>query len=415
MTIGELYELFDRLRPYRSRAAASILDNHLDTDESRACMTHAPCRGALTELTAALEILESLPGEGFQRELSVDGRDLSLTLDYEFRELRRDVVCLEEGMRGVARSLRVPGAFQEELSALQSLLATGRSSADRYAAIFTDRDGTIANYCGRYRSSHQPLYAAVRIGRFARMCTDHFFVVTSGPLYGHGLLSLSAFPEATVHLAGSKGREYVLADGSAGSFPLTDEQRSVIIALDERIQALLERPEYRVLTMIGSGYQRKFGQLTVSRQDIHRSVPAEVSDGFLREVRRIVSELDGRQEWFDLDDTGFDIEVTLVAEGGRKRGFHKGDGVAFLVKSLDLDLHRAPVLVCGDTASDVPMLEYLAEAGCETHAIFVATDGDLERRVRRVATRSAFCSGPDVLVAALGISGRQEERNEYGT
>ena len=415
MTIGELYELFDRLRPYRSRAAASILNNHLDTDQSEACMKQEPCREARAELTAALEILESLPGNGFQRELSVDGRDLSLTLDYEFQELRRDVVCLEEGMRGVARSLHVPGAFDEELESVLSLLAAGRYSVARYSAVFTDRDGTIANYCGRYRSSHQPLYAAVRIGRFARLCTDHCFVVTSGPLYGHGLISLSAFPEATVHLAGSKGREYVLADGLAGSFPLTHEQRSVIIALDERIQALLERPEYRLLTMIGSGYQRKFGQLTVSRQDIHRSVPAEVSEGFLREVRRIVSELDSGKQWFEVDDTGFDIEVTLIAEGSRSRGFHKGDGVAFLVKSLDLDLHRAPVLVCGDTASDVPMLEYLAEAGYETHAIFVAADGELERRVRRVATRAAFCSGPDVLVAALGIAGRQEEMDEYGS
>lgn len=403
MTIGELYELFDSLRPHRRRAAAAILELGLDSDTSRACRASEPCRQALAQLQTARETLESLPGDGPVRELAVDGREVRLTLDYELSELDRDLLCLREGMEGVARTLRVPGSFESELDALVRML-----SDHRYAAVFSDRDGTIANYCGRYRSSHQPLYAAVRIGRYARECTDNFVVVTSGPLYGQGLLSLSAFPEGTVHLTGSKGREYLFADGEAGSYPLTEEQSAALIALDRRIEALLERPEYRILALVGSGYQRKFGQLTVSRQDMHRSVPVEVSQSFLTEVRDTVRELDPRGEHFVVDDTGFDIELTLTAEGTGTRAFDKGDGVGFLLGALGLEPRGEPVLVCGDTVSDVPMVEFLADAGYEVDAVFVAADSELERAVRRRSTRAAFCSGPDVLVSALGTVGQEK-------
>ena len=406
MTLSELYALFDELAPYRRRAAASILDHPRDTDDSLACERQQACRDALGRLSSALGILESLPGEDVHRELTVDGRGLRLNLDYEFEELRRDLICLSEGMSGVARSIRAAGSFEDELASVTAMI-----SDVRYSAVFTDRDGTIANYCGRYRSSHQPLYAAVRIGRFARGCSDHFFIVTSGPLYGHGLVSLGAFPEGTVHLAGSKGREYLLADGTSGSFPLSAGQDEIIASLDERIGSLLGRPEFGMLAVIGSGYQRKFGQLTVSRQDIHRSVPTEVSVAFLDEVRSIVHELDPDRSRLEIDDTGFDVEITLTASGECSRGFDKGDGIRFLIDELDLDVHRAPVLVCGDTTSDAPMLEQLADAGCETHAVFVAPADDLARRVRRHASRAAFCSGPDVLVAAFGAAGREEELN----
>ncbi|MFW5741737.1 MAG: hypothetical protein ACOC2D_00555 [Spirochaetota bacterium] len=401
MTIGELYELFDTLRPHRRRAASAILELGLDADTSRACRASEPCRQALERLQEARERLDSLPGEGPVRELSVDGREVRLTLDYELSELDRDLLCLREGMEAVVRTLRVPGSFETEYEQLVGLL-----SDHRYAAVFTDRDGTIANYCGRYRSSHQPLYAAVRIGRYARERTDNFVVVTSGPLYGQGLLSLSAFPEGTVHLTGSKGLEYLFADGETGSYPLTAEQRAALIALDHRIEALLERPEYHVLPLVGSGYQRKFGQLTVSRQDMHRSVPAEVSQSFLDDVHRVVSDLDPYGERIEVVDTGFDIELTLTAEGSRSRGFDKGDGVGFLLGELGLRPRGEPVLVCGDTASDLPMVEFLADAGYEVDAVFVAADAELERAVRRRSTRAGFCSGPDVLVSALGAVGR---------
>ncbi|MFP4112897.1 MAG: hypothetical protein ACOC0O_01895 [Spirochaetota bacterium] len=397
MKLDELYDLFDRLRPFRRRAAAAMLRNELGRGASFPIGSCETCRATLHELESASSLLASLPGSGTQRELLVDGRHATLNLDYEITELERDVTCLRDGPAAVSRLLWAPESSGEQIDGMLELFGD-----TAYAAAFSDRDGTITNYCGRYRSSHQPLYAAVEIARFARDRCDEFFVVTSGPLYGHGLLSLSSFPDETVHLAGSKGREFKLADGKTGSYPLSDEQRAAIIRLDHDVQELLDRPEYRLLSAIGSGYQRKFGQLTVSRQDVHRSVPEDLSGAFLHDVRRLVGRVDPEHTRFEIDDTGFDVEITLVAEGDRRRGFDKGDGVRFLVDSLALDLRGVPVLVCGDTPGDVPMLESLAEAGARTHAVFATEDEALRRVVRERATASAFCSGPDVLVAALG-------------
>lgn len=411
VTLSELYELFDWLRPHRRRAAAVILDQFLDLDTELACERQVACRDALSAMERARDVIESLPGSGDSRDLEVDDRAVRSNLEYERSELERDIICLREGMSGVVRRLRVPGAFEEELDAVLSVIR-----GHHYSAAFSDRDGTIANYAARYRSSHQPLYAAVRLGRFAISACDDFFVVTSGPLYGHGLLSLSAFPEGTVHLAGSKGREFVRADGSTGSYAMSEAGRSAIMSLDARLQELLERTEFRLLQSIGSGYQRKLGQLTVSTQDIHRSVPAELSEQFLNEVQNAVAKVDPDGSRFELDLTGFDVEITLTSDDDATRGYHKGDGVRFLVESCNLDLVQAPVLVCGDTASDLPMLRELTAAGFTTHAIFVAPTDELERDVRGAAAQAAFCSGPDVLVTALGIAGQaarsQEEERE---
>jgi hypothetical protein len=107
-----------------------------------------------------------------------------------------------------------------------------------------------------------------------------------------------------------------------------------------------------------------------------------------------------------MDQTGLDVELTLTSHADRSRGYHKGDGVKFLVDSFGLDLADGPVLVCGDTPSDLPMLESLVAMGVPTHAIFVAADAELEERVRRLTPHCAFCTGPDVLVTALGIAGQ---------
>ncbi len=401
VTLDELYEHFDRLRPLRRRAASAILENGLDLDAHHACHRAPVCGETLSTLEETLHAIDSLPGSGSSREIEIDGRSLTVNLEYERTELQRDIACLRLGMKGVVQTLHVPGAFEQELDDVLELIHDRR-----YTCVFSDRDGTIANYSGRYRSSHQPLYAAVRLGRFAMTATDHFFVLTSGPLYGHGLLSLSAFPEGTVHLAGSKGREFVRSDGTAGSFPLREEERLLIMKLDERLRALLERPDYSLLASIGSGYQQKLGQLTVSIQDIHRSVPSEISESFLDEITTILRQIDPDRSRFELDHTGFDVELTLASDVDRARGYHKGDGVNYLIEACGLDLGEGPVLVCGDTPSDLPMLEALAQRGVETHAVFVAPDADLRARVQQASSAAAFCTGPDVLVTALGIAGQ---------
>lgn len=40
-----------------------------------------------------------------------------------------------------------------------------------------------------------------------------------------------------------------------------------------KLEELLEQPEYRNFTWIGSGLQRHYGHITIARQDVNYSVP----------------------------------------------------------------------------------------------------------------------------------------------
>lgn len=40
-----------------------------------------------------------------------------------------------------------------------------------------------------------------------------------------------------------------------------------------KVEELLEQPEYRNFTWIGSGLQKHYGHITIARQDVNNSVP----------------------------------------------------------------------------------------------------------------------------------------------
>ncbi len=53
---------------------------------------------------------------------------------------------------------------------------------------------------------------------------------------------------------------------------------------DFQIEDLLEIPEYRNFTWIGSGLQKHFGHITIAKQDVNHSVPAKKSSQLFEQV-----------------------------------------------------------------------------------------------------------------------------------
>jgi hypothetical protein len=94
--------------------------------------------------------------------------------------------------------------------------------------------------------------------------------------------------------------------------------------------------------------------------------------------------------------------------GDGLRDFDKGDGVRFLDRTLGLHLDRGPNLVCGDTPSDLPMIEAATRTGGETWSIFITRDNSLREEVRTACPQSWFASKPDILVALLNELGREK-------
>jgi hydroxymethylpyrimidine pyrophosphatase-like HAD family hydrolase len=271
-----------------------------------------------------------------------------------------------------------------------------------FNCFITDRDGTINNYCARYLTSIQSIYNSLFLTRFARSKARQPVILTSAPL--DGLIDISVNPQGEIYYAASKGRECLDLGGRIRRLPISEEKQTAINVLNEQLVKLTGRPEYEKFTLIGSGLQFKFGQSTVARQDIGRSIPQAESEAFARVLESLVAGLDPDERNFRIEDTGLDVEIILTVEtsGDGLKDFDKGDGVKFLNGELSLGMSRGPHLVCGDTGSDVPMLEAALELAPDTRAVYVTKNEDLKKRVLGLTDAALIVPEPDILVTILG-------------
>jgi len=162
--------------------------------------------------------------------------------------------------------------------------------------------------------------------------------------------------------------------------------------------------EYEKYTLIGSGLQFKFGQTTIARQDIAGTIPEDESLKFLKHVELMVRDLDPKEENFRIEDTGKDIEIILTVKSNESdtlKDFDKGDGVDFLDNDLGLNLKDGNVLICGDTASDLPVITKAIEKDANVFSIFVTKDEVLKNKFNSIANNGLVVSEPDSLVAIL--------------
>jgi hypothetical protein len=395
-TLPQFYERMRSTRPVRQAAVAAILGGR-----------KAPAEAA-PFLREALAALEAIPEDSQGRRLRVEGAGTTrvhVDLGYEIGELQKDSRYLEEGEEALLADLsRRHSSFLDEVAAGAEALA-----GVRFQTFVSDRDGTVNNYCGRYASSIQSAWNAVFLTRFARARSRRSVILTSGPLDDVGLLDLVVTPPGTFVYAASKGRECLDAEGRRRQYPIDARQQEMLDVLNRRLESVLDEPGHEVFRLIGSGLQHKFGQTTVARQDIHHSVPEDRSRAFLDGLRALVRSLDPEGAFFRIEDTGLDVEVLLTVEdeGGGRRDFDKGDGVRFLNDDQKLAMARGTCLVCGDTSSDVPMLEAALELAPDVRSVFVTRRDDLREKVRSRLPGALFVSEPDALVAVLNALARE--------
>ena len=386
-TIKDFYDFMNTTCLVRRKAAAALLDGGDPGD-------------AVQSLKNALETMENIAATDDGRHiLSLDGEGTAeLEMDYEINETRKDIFYLEEGEETFLELLGDlhPG-FDDQVAAGRELLA----GLDLNCLV-TDRDGTINNYCARYLTSIQSIYNSVFLTRFSRAHVKKPVILTSAPL--DGLVQISVNPEGEIYYAASKGRECLDLEGRLRRLPISSEKQTAMDALNERLTELLGRPEYEKFTLIGSGLQFKFGQSTVARQDINTSVAPAESDAFLATLTALAEELDPEHQHFRIEDTGLDVEIILTIETSDQglKDFDKGDGVKYLNNELGLEMFRGPHLICGDTNSDVPMLEAALELAPDTRAIYVTTDDGLAKRVAGLTSNALIVPEPDMLVAIMG-------------
>nr|WP_321255348.1 trehalose 6-phosphate synthase [uncultured Pseudodesulfovibrio sp.] len=386
-TLKDFYDLMAATRTVRFNTVASLLEGNGVVDD------------AVASLINALESLEAVPEEDGKKILSLDGeRTIALDMEYEINETRKDIFYLEEGEETFLEFLAdFHSGFDEFVRAGHELI-----EGIDFNTFITDRDGTINNYCARYLTSIQSIYNSVFLTRFAQNNARRPVVLTSAPL--DGLIEISVNPESEMYYAASKGRECLDLEGRIRRLPIPKDKQEAMDCLNARLTELTGRPEYQKFTFIGSGLQFKFGQSTVARQDIGSSIDTAASDGFLKTLEDLVTELDPESKNFRIEDTGLDVEIILTVEtsGDGLKDFDKGDGVKFLNSELDLQMFRGPHLICGDTGSDVPMLEAALELTSDVRAIYVTQNEELAKRVTGLTSKALIVPEPDMLVTILG-------------
>jgi len=385
-SLKDFYALMAASRQVRYEAVGTILGGgKVDED-------------AIASLRNVLDSLEAVPEENGKRILSLDGsRDIELEMGYEIDETRKDIFYLEEGEDTFLDLLSDlhPG-FDEQVAAGKELLA----GLDLNCLV-TDRDGTINNYCARYLTSIQSIWNSVFLSRFCLNKVQRPVILTSAPL--DGLIEISVNPEGKIYYAASKGRECLDFEGRTRRLPISASKQEAIDLLNSRLTSLLLQPEYEKFSLIGSGLQFKFGQSTVARQDIGKSIDEAESKAFLATLTGLTEELDPDGVNFRMEDTGLDVEIILTIDAGDGlKDFDKGDGVKYLNDELGLEMFRGPHLICGDTGSDVPMLEAALEVAPDTRAIYVTEKEDLAKKVSGLTSNALIVSQPDMLVAIMG-------------
>ncbi|MEJ2662940.1 MAG: trehalose 6-phosphate synthase [Spirochaetia bacterium] len=353
------------------------------------------------ELQYLYDTLKALPHKDNLYTFTQNGEEIGFDLSYELQELEKDITFLNH----------VPDSFlyyvyQMNRNNIKDEVKQGMTFLRdlNFNSFITDRDGTVNNYCGRYLSSVQSVYNAYFLSGFALLKCRNSVILTSAPLENIGLLDVSVNPPMIFHYAGSKGREYMDIHGRQGSLPIEEDKQQKLDELNKQIAVLVEKPPYRIASFIGSGLQCKYGQTTLARQDIYHTVPDALSQALLGEIRSIVKNLDPAEEYFRIEDTGKDIEIILTIGNGDTaavKDFDKGDGIKYLHEALGLGLEKGPHLVCGDTASDLSMVEAVRGFSEDVYTVFVTEDTELQRKVSSLCKRSYFVSCPDSLILLL--------------
>ncbi|HPZ61824.1 MAG TPA: hypothetical protein PLC96_07605 [Bacteroidales bacterium] len=386
-SLNDFYNLMFYTRDIKKSIVNDILNNKI-------------CNSEMIDLLIdALEILNNLPGNQYEKIINHHNTQVKLNLFYEISELQKDIYYL----------LHKEQDFYEYLSNLNpnffKQLADGKDFLvnNKFKNLISDRDGTVNNYCGRYNSSIQSIYNAVFLSRYAIYSADNAVILTSAPLKNVGLLDMSVSPDNLFIYAGSKGREYLDKNNNKHYLSIDSEKQKILDKLNNEIDNLLNNEEYQIFALIGSGFQKKFGQTTIARQDIYNSIPPDISESFFNQIINLVNYIDPTKKYLSIEDTGLDIEIILNInnEDNELKDFDKGDGIEFLDRNIPLNINELGAIICGDTKSDIPMLTTAIKKTNKVAAIFVTNDDNLKESINNICANSYFVSSPDILVTIL--------------
>ncbi|VDM42244.1 unnamed protein product [Toxocara canis] len=295
-----------------------------------------------------------------------------------------------------------PEAFKDEVAPAVELLY----DADHFHYFFTDRDGTLKSYSCSYPASIQPAYSGVIQAQFARRCAQTCAIVTTSPLMHLGILDVGTIPEGYYYYGASVGREWFIDPSNKfKDTSISEDQLALLDKVYDEISKLLEQQPFKLFAWVGSGLQKHYGHITVAHQDVFHSVSTQLSARLHEKIEEIVKDIDPTDKALSLTESDTDIKVFLKATSGVV--FNKGHGIALMIDRIHCKLSEGNILVCGDSETDLPMLEVcLGRNPLNVYTIWVTRNDALKEKVRTLCkqygnSNVAFVSCPEVLLGAM--------------
>uniref|UniRef100_A0A914MQR4 alpha,alpha-trehalose-phosphate synthase (UDP-forming) n=2 Tax=Meloidogyne TaxID=189290 RepID=A0A914MQR4_MELIC len=295
--------------------------------------------------------------------------------------------------------------FRNEVAAVVDMFF----DADHFNYFFTDRDGTLKSYSCAYPASIQPAYSGVIQAQFARRCAQTCAIVTTAPMMRVGILDVCTIPEGYYYIGASVGREwYVDPDNKFKDQSIPEHDLQQLDLVFDSIAYLLEEdPEFKIFNLIGSGLQKHFGHVTIAHQDSSNTIPTELKKKIDEKIHAIVEDIDPNNQLFEIIIDDRDIKIFVKTEFGGI--FDKGNGIELLINHLKCDLTEGTILVCGDSITDIPMLEYcLIKNPKNVYTVWVVNGQNIQLRnqVHDLCKKYGnehlvFVSCPEVLLGSM--------------
>ncbi|MFA5722464.1 MAG: hypothetical protein WC940_02715 [Candidatus Paceibacterota bacterium] len=376
-TIKDFYQEMNSLKKTRE-----LILNLLIQDKK-------PPKKLIDSLNSHLKRLKSIKKENGNFILVSNQINLSFKLYYEISELEKDIIFLKKGEKALLEYFeKIHKNFKKQSQKLINYLKN-----QKIDFFITDRDGTINNYCETYLSSIQSVYNAFFLYKFSEKIKKSI-ILTSGPL--NDFQKVNILSKGNFIFAGSKAREFKYLKGKIHRLKIPKNEKKLINSLEKSIRKVLLKKRFRIFKFIGSGFQKKHGEITIARQNILNSIPRKQSLEFLSKIKQIAKNLDPSQRFLEINDTKLDIEILLKSNF---KTFDKGKGLMFLLNKSNI--HLSNVLISGDASSDLSLLESSKALSKKVYCIFVTQNKQLKTKIKKIHKNSIFVSSPDVLIYSI--------------
>ncbi|GMT14971.1 hypothetical protein PFISCL1PPCAC_6268, partial [Pristionchus fissidentatus] len=399
-TIDDFFSLMIRTRHIRRQIVERVLEGV--PIRQHFCISLANARDSLLSSTSSPNTLRvrapkstDIATFDIQNEISELERDLSF-IEYVESD---DPDNIEQFVESLSKGMEF---FEEQVDKATALL----TKADHFYYFFTDRDGTLKSYSCAYSASIQPAYSGVIQAQFARRCAQTCAILTTAPMMNMGILDVGTIPEGYYYYGASGGREwYVSPSIKFRDASIEALEQTMLDELFNGLSALVEEEEFHVFSWIGSGLQKHYGHLTIAHQDVHCSIAAEKGSKLKKKVEEIVRRIDVKGDKLVVVHSDRETKVMLKTNAGQL--FDKGNGLRMLCTNLNIDLKEGNILVCGDSSTDLPMLEEcLARNSTGVFTIWVTQDESLQEKVRALCRQFSnpnfvFVNSPEVLLGAM--------------